>query len=133
MCAGRQHPNRRSVYFTVSHLQSPINQATLNTQSEIWYQRDQLVKAYPSSPNSTGTPVSITLILQKLWSEFQNDFHLTLRTAHPYKNLSKNRERVSVCLGQFFQCENACFLRIFYFQAQDACQMCKLGAGMGVR
>ena len=49
------------------------------------------------------------------------------------KNLSKNREKVSVCFGKIFQCENACFLRVFYFQAQDACQMCKLGAGMGER
>ena len=37
---------------------------------------------------------------------------------------------MSVCFGNFFQCENACFLRVFYFQAQEACQMCKLGAGM---
>ena len=40
---------------------------------------------------------------------------------------------MSVCFGKKFQCENACFLHVFYVQAQDACQMCKLGAGMGVR
>ena len=50
-----------------------------------------------------------------------------------YKNSSKNRVKVSVCFGNFIQSENACFLRVFYFQAQDACQMCKLGSGMGVR
>ena len=31
------------------------------------------------------------------------------------------------------QCENAYFLHVFYFQAQDACQMCELAVGMGVR
>ena len=49
------------------------------------------------------------------------------------KDSSKNREKVLVCFGKNFQCENACFLHVFYVQAQDACQMCKLGAGMGVR
>ena len=63
----------------------------------------------------------------------RSDYSKFIASGAVYKNLSKNREKVSVCFGNFFQCENACFLCVFYFQAQNACQMCKLGVGMGVR
>ena len=45
----------------------------------------------------------------------------------------KIEKKCQFVFGKKIQCENACFLHVFYFQAQDACQMCKLAVGLVVR
>ena len=45
--------------------------------------------------------------------------------------MSKNREKVSVCLGNFFQCENTCFLRAFLFPCSRCMPDVQAGRGYG--
>ena len=45
----------------------------------------------------------------------------------------KIEKRCQFVLEFFVNVKMHVFFIFFYFQAQDACQMCKLGAGMGVR
>ena len=46
--------------------QSPLTQATLDTQPDNWYQRDQLVKIYRSVTNSRRKAYPITVICAQL-------------------------------------------------------------------
>ena len=41
-----------------------------------------------------------------------------------YKNSSKNRAKLSLVFGHFFQRDNQWFVHNFYIQAQGGCQMC---------
>ena len=41
-----------------------------------------------------------------------------------YKNLSKNRAKLSLVFGHFYQCDNEWFVHDFYIQAKGGCQMC---------
>ena len=45
----------------------------------------------------------------------------------------KIEKRCQFVLEHFFNVKMHVFFIVFYFQAQDACQMCKLTVGLGVR